>query len=434
MFEQRPKWAVLLETDASRIWREVLIPLSVELHASAGRIAEQIVSQSVVEFPAQFVDEHHVLEATAGTEETMVLLARLLELGADPALSEMPASTVAIVRSSIWRHLPLSTHLRFLRHGHEQVWQWMVDRIRVAALSPEDRAQAVELITIMLMRFVDRAMVMADQVYEGERETWFQGAAASRAAAIEDVLAGNNADQQALSSRARYDLGRYHLGTIVWLDQAGDRNDVLSFLGGVVTTIGRSAGVESSVSHPMGSLAVAGWFSSRRPFDPEVVELLTGDAVRLPDGVHVAFGELGHGVGGFRRTHREAEYARRAATLLSLVPVSVTRYDDIAVLSLGMADPEHASRFVARTLGHLADSTDAAYRLAETVEAFLAEGSSRSRAAKRLSLHPNTVSYRVKQAEDLLGRSVATDTLQLRLALTLLPAVRRLDHDHRPQR
>jgi DNA-binding PucR family transcriptional regulator len=41
-------------------------------------------------------------------------------------------------------------------------------------------------------------------------------------------------------------------------------------------------------------------------------------------------------------------------------------------------------------------------------------------------VHPNTVSYRVHQAEEFLGRPVDINTLDLSVALALLPAIRGL--------
>ena len=58
-------------------------------------------------------------------------------------------------------------------------------------------------------------------------------------------------------------------------------------------------------------------------------------------------------------------------------------------------------------------------RLTATLRTFLDERSSRSRTAKRLGIHENTVSYRIKQAEDVLGRSVDERSLELRVALEL---------------
>ena len=47
------------------------------------------------------------------------------------------------------------------------------------------------------------------------------------------------------------------------------------------------------------------------------------------------------------------------------------------------------------------------------------EASSATRVAKELFVHQNTVTYRVKRAEELLGRSVTEDPLELVCALVL---------------
>ena len=54
---------------------------------------------------------------------------------------------------------------------------------------------------------------------------------------------------------------------------------------------------------------------------------------------------------------------------------------------------------------------------------YLDENGSRARTAKRLNVHENTVSYRLRQAEEILGRSVDKRTLELRVALTLADLV-----------
>jgi DNA-binding PucR family transcriptional regulator len=74
---------------------------------------------------------------------------------------------------------------------------------------------------------------------------------------------------------------------------------------------------------------------------------------------------------------------------------------------------------VQRELGRLASRDETTRRLAATVRTYLDENGSRGRTAKRLSIHENTVAYRLRQAEELLGRSVEKRTLELRVALTL---------------
>jgi DNA-binding PucR family transcriptional regulator len=53
------------------------------------------------------------------------------------------------------------------------------------------------------------------------------------------------------------------------------------------------------------------------------------------------------------------------------------------------------------------------------VAIFLEEGSSFVRAGRRLGIHANTVAYRVRRAESLLGRPVTERQLELRVALRL---------------
>ena len=77
-----------------------------------------------------------------------------------------------------------------------------------------------------------------------------------------------------------------------------------------------------------------------------------------------------------------------------------------------------------RELRGLAADDDLTTRLTATLRTYLDEHSSRSRTAKRLGIHENTVSYRIKQAEEILGRSVDQRTLELRVALALAHLVR----------
>jgi DNA-binding PucR family transcriptional regulator len=88
-------------------------------------------------------------------------------------------------------------------------------------------------------------------------------------------------------------------------------------------------------------------------------------------------------------------------------------------VSLLAADLPRARAFVAARLGPLAARSEQAGRLRETVRALLAAGGSARRAAKELYVHQNTVTYRVKRAEELLGRRITEDPVELICALTL---------------
>jgi hypothetical protein len=90
--------------------------------------------------------------------------------------------------------------MRFYRLGQEQVWQWFFARITATCHDPVDLATALELTTRWLFAFVNSASVRVDEAYEVERETWLRGAAATRANAIEDILAYRKRDVLAASN------------------------------------------------------------------------------------------------------------------------------------------------------------------------------------------------------------------------------------------
>jgi DNA-binding PucR family transcriptional regulator len=100
----------------------------------------------------------------------------------------------------------------------------------------------------------------------------------------------------------------------------------------------------------------------------------------------------------------------------------VTRYDEVALISLSSTDSERAAWFVTEELGALAAPDRATADLRATLLAYLDRGSSFVRAAEALHVHRNTVVYRLRRAEELLGRTAAERTLETHLALRLAVA------------
>jgi hypothetical protein len=211
---------------------------------------------------------------------------------------------------------------------------------------------------------------------------------------------------------------------LAWINAPDDRDPQL-ILAETVGILSRAVDAESSLTHPAGTLAAAGWLSRQTAWGGGELgaEAAVGAVLALPPGVRVAVGEPGFGLAGFRGSHIEAAHARRVASLAGQHAGTLTPYRDVAVAALASADAEHAASFVHRVLGPLAADDEATYRIALTLSVYLQENRSRARAAQRLIVHPNTVTYRVQQAESILGRGIGTDTLDLAVALMLLPAL-----------
>lgn len=416
------EWPLIVDSAQDRVWERVLCPIATEMRESASALASAVADRIHGDMPEMFPDAQTVEENRVSAEALLIQLAQSIEQATDPRHCDMPTATFLIVQSGVRRQISLAELMRYYRIGQAQVWQWMFERVTAAATTPTEQSVAVELATRWLFAFIDGATVRAEQAYALEREGWMRSAAASRAASIEEILAGRETDVQRASTQLRYDANRHHIGMILWLDRAPEECNAQSLLSEALTRMGRVLAADNTLGHYQGSLTLAGWASRRPPFSTHEIEALeqldwTG---RLPDGVRASVGETGRGLAGFRRSHDEAQHARRVASLGGPHAAVLTRYPAVAVAALATADREHALAFVTRILGPLAAPDDTTNRLATTLAAYLQENRGRRRTAERLMIHPNTVSYRVRQAEELLGRVLGADTLDIQVALAIL--------------
>ncbi|MCW1960242.1 MAG: helix-turn-helix domain-containing protein [Mycobacterium sp.] len=418
----KPTWEpVRDDPSAQKLWQDVLRPIAKEMSGGADDLTARIAARLDSE-GHQRPDTQFLAEIPANVADSVRQLAQIISEGATPRGLELPASALAVARARVQQGVPLAYFMRSYRLAQDVIWSWMFDRINASTASPADQRIALELATRWLFAYMDSSLVLAEQVYEDERESWLRSAAASRTAAIDDVLAGREGDVQRASTKLRHDLNRDHVAICLWLESTAPESDPQKMLAGACSAFARLISAENTLTQPVGSLALNAWVSRSQRFGPtqrDAEELAR--ALRLPPGLKVSVGESGWGIEGFRNSHEQALHARRVALLAGPHANQVTRYADVAVAALASVDTRHAASFVSRVLGPLAAADDDTYRIAMTLAVYLEENRSPARAAKRLTVHPNTVTYRVKQAESVLGRNVDTDALEVSVALALLP-------------
>jgi sugar diacid utilization regulator len=238
---------------------------------------------------------------------------------------------------------------------------------------------------------------------------------------VRAILDLEGVDVDVASRRLGYELRREHVGFVV-SGEADPMAHSLAEMRHLALAVARAADNAKPLLVPIGGLALAGWVGGRaaqaaQALDPGALPDLS------EDGIQVAFGTPGKGVGGFRRTHIEAMYALRIALLMRPREGHVVRYPSIALVSLASADVEQARAFVAHELGPLARRDGETLRLAKTLAVYLSEGSSLDRAARRLGVHRNTVLNRVRRARQLLGHDLRERTLELQVALAIAGVV-----------
>jgi DNA-binding PucR family transcriptional regulator len=118
-----------------------------------------------------------------------------------------------------------------------------------------------------------------------------------------------------------------------------------------------------------------------------------------------------------RRSLRWALECRRVATTLGLG--WLCDYTEVWTLSLITSDLERAGWYAQETLGALLAPDERVQVLRETLRVYLACGQNRREAGRRLFLSRNAIQYRLRRAEEILGRPLAQDPMRLWLALEI---------------
>ncbi|URN06058.1 helix-turn-helix domain-containing protein [Actinomadura madurae] len=129
-----------------------------------------------------------------------------------------------------------------------------------------------------------------------------------------------------------------------------------------------------------------------------------------------------------------AAYAEALACAQALLRLertgSAATADDLGYAGLLLGDGASAARFVMRTLGPVIQHDEQRSTvLMETLDTYFATGQSLVASAKRLHIHPNTVTQRLDRVKRLLGKdwNSPDHTLEVQLALRLHRLSRDLD-------
>jgi DNA-binding PucR family transcriptional regulator len=284
---------------------------------------------------------------------------------------------------------------------------------------PDAFAESVGFFNDWLFSWIDTLERQLVEPYMHERERWIRGSAAMRAEQVRAILAGGRVDVAEASTRLGYELRRDHLAFVVYRDSAApvavDADGAFGEMERLATAVAEAVGARSEMSVALGG-RLACWAGLRG--EPSL------DAIPADRSLRIAIGLPGNGIEGFRRSHHEAELARKAAELLGGNGRRHVSFAENALDVLLTQDVEEARRFVVRELGPLANGSPSNQRLVETLTAFFEEGSSFVRTARRLGVHENTVVYRVRRAEEVLGHPLPERRIELQTALRLVALAR----------
>jgi DNA-binding PucR family transcriptional regulator len=383
--------------------------LAGELLPRANELARGMADHLYATIPdlAAMEDDELREELVGSTEANIAQVLRLLTRGAGIDDVVIPSEALAYMRGNVRRGIPLAALLRSYRLGHAWLWEHWSQALQERVEDSGELAAGQEASSAFMFAYVDRVSDVLVDEFGTERERMMRSATHLRIETVRAILAGEPVDEEVASRRLGYELGRHHVALRI----ASTGTEVRG-LERAVNAVAAALGAAQPLILASGAARFDAWCGS---FGPPVTDDL--ERYEPPEGVRIAFGRPAEGLSGFRSSHAEALQAARIGSLAG--GTGMMNYAKVELVSLLASDLPRARAFVARQLGPLASSAEPAQRLRETVLAFLASGGSATRVAKELFVHQNTVAYRVKRAEEILGRRINEDPIELTCALTL---------------
>ncbi|CRK60374.1 hypothetical protein [Alloactinosynnema sp. L-07] len=361
-----------------------------------------------------------------------LILAQLPELAADPRLVEalhagtrahwkvflgvvererrevvVPPQAVDFALTIARRGMDIGVLLKVYRVAGRAVWTFLselVGEIGADGPAPID----------VLMYLWDRASGWIDEstdhliaIFHDERERVMQGAMARRTQTIQAILDGELSDVDLAATELGHPVATHQTALVLWVADADSDATAVESMHRTAAGLADQLGGNRPLVLSVGSRDLWAWVATRRA--PQLGRLSHTDPA-----IHVCVGTPGRGIAGFRHGHHDARRAQRLAIAAGF-PAGLTSFADVELVSLMSADPDAARDLVARELGPLTGPGHDMLR--ETLLLYLESGGSVDRTASALTVHKNTVRYRLHQIETIIGHPLTDRRTHLELAL-----------------
>ncbi len=318
-----------------------------------------------------------------------------------------PGEAFALAREFAARGIDLAELLAVYRSGQQAALAYVNQEAAEAELEAEQVSRALITVWSQAIEWFSHSIEQLIGAYGEERERWLRSALNRRTQLVTTILGGEAVDVDDAGLSLGHSLRRQQTALVLWEEHPVVGAETGAPLEAEAARLASRLGAPAPLVVPSGSTEIWAWLATDRPLAADDLR-----AAGVAPGLRVAAGTSGPGADGFRDSHREALAARDLADAL---PDPLVAYADVEVVALLSRDRPAMQAFCRRELGPLAADDAATARLRATVLAYLEDGV--DGAAARLAVHRNTVRYRLRQAEDLLGRPVAERRRGLELAL-----------------
>ena len=376
-------------------------------------VSEDVNGVILREIP-ELRDDKPVLALLASSVHSNVgTCLQIMQHQIDLSAVRAPAASLEYARRRAQRGTPLTALLRAYRLGHTCFSDWLVKELARQA----DDAQMITAATLGMSKivagYVDQTSEEIVAAYTRERENWLRNRSTARAARIRDLLSGERINVSATEATLGYRLRQYHVGVVCWAGDAVAAVDNITRLEHAISQVAAKAACSDPVFLPRDVSSAWAWLplGIRDTFDAPGASVFFRR--RHPFRVRRRSQEAR---AGFRLTHRQA-VAAQAVALAAGSPPRAVAFREVAPVAMMLGSADLLRAWVLSTLAGLADDDEQHFRRRETLLVFLQSGGSYKTTAERLMLHKNTVQYRIRKAEESLGRPVGENRHDVELAL-----------------
>jgi len=382
------------------------------------------IARTVLDEPADLMDQIHAAVVAAADEPLRsepVLAAEVAAstrsnvlhwaagIARDPG-GRVPANltpeVLGIAREAFRRGTEQTVYTTY--HAGQNVVQayWMRTAFALSA-DPSVLRQALAAGSASVAGFVEDMVAALSEQLRRERADLARSSHARRFEVVSLILDSAPITTGRAGAQLGYDLRRRHTAAVLWTDPRRPDQAALAAAAEALGPVTRARQVLTVIAS---SSSVWAWLAAAADTGAAAITAATA----AHPAVRVAVGPSGTGADGFRRSHFDAVATQR---LMSRRPdLRVTRFADVQLVALALADEQGAREFVARTLGTLADADP---DLRDTLCVYIGEQFSAGRAARALYTHRNTVLNRLQRAERLLPLRLAGHGLEIGVALEI---------------
>jgi DNA-binding PucR family transcriptional regulator len=394
---------------------ELMASVAAAVSRQVAAVSEDVYEVILREIP-QLHDDQAVLALLASSVHSNVgtclqIMQHQIELSAVQA----PVAALEYARRRAQHGTPLTALLRAYRLGHTCFSDWLLKEL---ARQTSD-AQMLTAGTLGMSRivagYVDQTSEEIVAAYTQERENWLRNRSAARRARIRDLLSGQRINVSAAEATLGYRLRQYHVGLVCWSGDATAAVDNITRLEHAISHVAAQAGCAGEpVFLPRDVSSAWAWLplGIRDTFDAAAATTAGVDG-----DIHFAFGDAAKGTTGFRLTHQQAIAAQAVALAAGSPPPRAVAFSEVAPVAMMLGSSDLLRAWVLTMLAGLATDDETHARLRDTLLVFLQTGGSYKTTAERLMLHKNTVQYRIRKAEESLGRPVGENQHDVELAL-----------------